>query len=221
MLITKKEAAEILGVTSRSVYRYILKGHLKEVQRDGGIFLESEEVEALKVAHENPIKKIDGTIVNKLLAMIKEQRSEIDTIKRVLNLYNEPLELEDFSIRAYYNTAAELDILNWPKDWKTEWPMFILRLREEDLFQLERVMETPHPWKAFLKMLMVIQEILKKEKDYENLQLFNAARKHLNILISIWCEVKGEPKPATYMSTEEFGKFAIARLREKLLKEKL
>jgi len=218
MLITKKEAARILGVTPRTLYRYIEKGRLKQIDKNSRLYLESSEVEAFKLALEEPIKDIDKMIVNKLFAMIKEQKSEIDTIKRVLNLYYEPLELEDFSLRAYYTAALELDIKGWPEGWKSDWPTFIMRMREEDFFQLERVLSDPHPWKPFLKMVMVLQDILRKEKDLEHLQLFSAARKHLNNLITVWCETKGEPKVSQHMSTEDFGKFAIARLREKLSK---
>jgi len=218
MLITKKEAERVLGVTSRTIYRYIEKGYLKQIDKNKRLYLDSEEVEGLKKALEDPVKDIDKTIISKLFAMIKEQRSEIDTIKRILNLYYEPLELEDFSIKAYYSTALDLKIETWPEGWRSEWPLFIMRLREEDLFQLEKVVSDPHPWKPFLKMIMVIQEILKKEKDIQHLELFSAARKHLNNLITVWCEIKGEPKVHQQMSSSEFGKFTIARLREKLSK---
>jgi hypothetical protein len=164
------------------------------------------------------MKKMDSVMISKMQAQIREQQADIDTIKKVLDLYNEPLHLEDFSIKSLYNAAIALEIDTWEKGWEQEWAELLIRFREEDLFQLEKITEDRHPWKPFYKLIMVIQELLRVKENYELLELYNSAREHFRKLILIWLEIKNESSLLDKLPKSEFGKLAIIKLREKYKK---
>ena len=214
-LITRTEAMKILGVQRRVLFKYMKRGYLRKVNHNSRLYLDRDDVLAFKEAQENPLSKPDAVILAKVCAQVREQQGEIDVIKRLLDLYNEPLNLEDFSINALYSAAIALDISTWDEGWENEWAELLVRFREEDLFQLERITGDEHPWKPFYKLIMVIQELLKAKNNKELNSLLDAAREHFRKLILIWIEIKNSPRMLDTLPRSEFGRFVMARLREK------
>ncbi len=219
-IITRTRAAKIMGVKPITIEDYVRKGYLTRISIHGRIYVDKNEVEALKNGISSPVKDVNGIIVSKLTALIKEQQKDIEVIKRILNMYNEPLDMEDFSIEALYKAAIELRFESWPVDWINEWISTFIRMRCEDFFQLERITGDEHPWKPFLKLIMIIQDILRKEKKFDELETANSARAHLDEIINIWCQVKNKSVKDTKLEVAEFGKIAIYNIRERYLKLK-
>lgn len=217
-LISKEEACAMLNVKLRTLYKYLERGYLRKVNKKNRLFLVKKDVETLIVALKDPINVADKILISKLYAQIREQENDLNIIKRIMNLYYEPLELEDFSITALYRAAERLEISDWEDGWEDEWGTLILRMREEDLFQLEKITGDEHPWKPFYKLLLVTQEIFRKRGDYTYAEQYNAAREHLKKLITIWCEIKNKPKALEHLPKEEFGKWVVTRLRERYKK---
>jgi len=219
-LITRTEASKILGVTERTLFTYLERGYLKKVVKQKRIYLVKSELEQLKEAIQNPLQIVDKLLFLKLQLQIKEQQADLDTIKRILNLYYEPLEMPDFSILSMYKTAERLDFETWESNWEEDWAIFVLRLREEDLLQLERITNEEHPWEPFHKLLLVVQGVLEKRNDYKLLDLYAAAREHLRKLIIIWLELKKSPRILELLPAEEVGMWAIRKLRQKYMGKK-
>jgi len=218
--ITRTRAAKILGVKPKTLESYIWKKYLTKIVMHGRIYVDRTEVEALRNGMNNPVPEVSGIVINKLAAILKEQQKDIEVIKRVLDMYNEPLDMEDDSISALYRAAIDLRIESWPENWIEEWTNTILRMRCEDFFQLEKATTDEHPWKPFLKLMMIIQDVLRKNKEFERLEIANSARGHLDNLVKVWCEVKGKPKDATKLEASEFGRIAICNIRDRYLKSK-
>lgn len=191
------------------------KGYLRKINYHKRLYLDKKDVLAFKRALHDPIKGPDAIILTKLQGQVREQQNDIDTIKRILDLYNEPLELEDFSIHALYKAASALDIPSWEEGWEKEWGELLIRFREEDLFQLEKITSDEHPWKPFYKLIMVIQELMLKQNKQEYIELYNSAREHFRKLILIWIEIKNSPKALDQLPKSEFGKAVLLQLRNK------
>lgn len=217
-LITKSEACRLLGIQKRTLYKYLNRGYIKKVNHEHHIYLDKKDVLKFREALENPLPKTDAITVAKMNAQMREQEEDIKLIKRVLDLYNEPLELEDFSIHALYSAVTALEIETWDEGWEREWGELLVRFREEDFFQLERITGDDHPWKPFYKFLLVVQEIIRKREDKELNELYSAAREHFRKLILIWIEIKQSPKILDTLPKSEFGRWAITRLRERYSK---
>jgi len=218
--ITRTRAAKILGVKPKTLESYICKKYLTKIVMHGRIYVDKTEVEALKNGMNNPVPDVSGIIINKITAILKEQQKDIEVIKRVLDMYNEPLDMGDQSILALYKAAIELDIQSWPENWVEEWTSTIIRMRCEDFFQLEKLTNDENPWRPFLKIMMIIQDLLRKNKEFEKLTVANSARGHIDSLIKIWCEVKSRPNDANKLNASDFGKIAIGNIRERYLKSK-
>ncbi len=219
-IITRTRAAKIIGVKPVTIEDYLRKGYLNRIVIHGRIYVDKDEAEALKAGLNSPVKDVNGVIVSKLTAIIREQQKDIEVIKRILNMYNEPLDMEDFSIEALYKAAIELRFESWPEDWIDEWIATIIRMRCEDLFQLEKITNDEHPWKPFLKLIIIIQDVLRKEKKFDVLETANSARAHLDEIINVWCQVKNKPSRNIKLEVAEFGKIAIYNIRERYLKLK-
>lgn len=217
-LISRTQACEILGVKERTIYNYLQKGYLKKVSKKKRIYLVKQDVENFKKSLEAPLPAPDRLMITKLYAEVRQQQKDIELIQKVLNLHHEPLNLPDFSMLALYNALETLDINNWDSGWEEEWGEIILRLREEDFFQLETLTKNPQPWKPFYKFMQTAQDIFSKQKNHELIKIYAAAREHLKTLVLIWLEVKNTPKVLDELPPEEFGKWIIAKLKTKYKK---
>lgn len=214
-LITKSEACKLLGVQKRTLYKYLNRGYIKKVNHQNRIYLDKKDILKFRGALENPLPKTDAITVAKMNAQMREQEEDIKLIKRVLDLYNEPLELPDFSIHALYTAVCGLELDTWDEGWEKEWAELLIRFREEDFFQLEKITGDEHPWKPFYKFILVVQELIRKREDRELTELYNAAREHFRKLILIWLEIKQSPKELDTLPKSEFGRWVMARMREK------
>lgn len=220
-LVSRTDACNTLGVTERTLFTYLEKGYLKKVVKQKRIYLVKSEIELLRKAIENPLQIVDKVLFLKMQFQLKEQQADLDTMKRILNLYYEPLEMPDFSILAMYKTAERLDFETWDNNWEEDWATFILRLREEDFLQLERLTENEHPWKPFHKLLLVVQSALEEKHEYKLLDLYAAAREHLRKLIVIWLEIKKAPRILELLPPDEVGTWTINKLRKRYLNKKV
>jgi hypothetical protein len=176
--MTKKEAAKFLGVTERTINNYITKGYLKQE-------ITEEDLKQLKSATNSliPFNKIS---FNKLLLQVEKQERELNIIKRVLNLYNEPHHLNDKTILAIYDMAEVNKIKYWPDDWQFQWADFISRLTEKDLDQLEKLSSDKHPWLKFYKLCSSIEEM---NLSPEINSLYKFAIHHVLQLAVVWVKI--------------------------------
>ena len=120
-LVSRTDACNTLGVTERTLFTYLEKGYLKKVVKQKRIYLVKSEIELLRKAIENPLQIVDKVLFLKMQFQLKEQQADLDTMKRILNLYYEPLEMPDFSILAMYKTAERLDFETWDNNWEEDW----------------------------------------------------------------------------------------------------
>lgn len=218
-LISRTEACELLNVEMRTMFHYLNKGYLKKIERGRRTYLSKNDVLLFKKALEDPLINPDKLLLTKIYLQVQQQQLDIDTVKKLLDLYHEPLNLEDFSILALYNAATALDIQSWDENWEQDWLELLIRFREEDFFQLEKVTKDPHPWKPFYKLILVTQDILDKRGDKELVEKYTSVRERFKKLILIWCEIKNSPRALVTLPAKEFGKHFIARLIKKYSKK--
>lgn len=210
--MTKKEAANFLNVTERTITNYICKGYLTKELRE-------EDVKQLKLSLNSSIPFNKVSFMN-LLLKVEKQEKELEVIKRILNIYSEPLNLNDQTLIAIYNMADIKKIESWPEDWAIQWVDFISRLSDKELSRLEQLAHDPHPWIKFYNLCKAILEIV---QQLELKGLYNHALNHLLQLTNVWIRLRNKNSEVIkILHNEPFTDKVISTLlATKLSNEKL
>lgn len=200
--MTKKEAAKMLAVTERTINNYISKGYLtKELTED--------EVKRLTVVDKVKIPFNRVSFIN-LFLKVETQEKELEVIKRILNMYKEPLNLSDSTLSSLYTLAdiSKKDL--WPKDWLVEWTNVICRLSEKEFMKLSELHNDPHPW---LRFLTLVNYVLSQNISESINLLYTHTKASLLQQANIWTQIKGSSKEvAEVIHSEPFSKNLIANL---------
>lgn len=185
-LMNKKEAATFLGVTERTITNYINRGYLNPDRVTGEI----NEVELKQFSRiiDTPIP-LNKLSFSKLLMKVERQERELGVIKRILDIYDEPLALTDSALMSLYNMAdiAKKDM--WPEGWEVYWADYLNRLDDDVFMRIEQLTKDQHPWIKFYNLCKALQEL---KLSHELNMLYSRARYKLVSFAYIWAKYKGE-----------------------------
>lgn len=211
-ILTKKRAADILGLSERSVYRYMQLGRLRVVYEGKMSGIPEEEVYKLKQVLTGPTpSKLD---VSMLLARVLTLENKVAVLERIANVHYEPLNLTLPEYRTLHQMAEVFATQGWAPHVEEQWADTLVRLKLEDLEKLEEALEDPHPWRAFLKLassmhLNCYQTELRPQ--------FAAGKNNVVSIATIWCTLKGE-SPKTFDLLMERDASPNRKLMKKLAK---
>ena len=191
--LRKAEAAGLLGVTERCIYNYVKRGYLRSVKEGKYVGVMREDVLELKEAIETdlpfPINKIT---ISKMVGRISRLESEMDIVKRMLNLRRRPLDLNIAELNSAYESANYFISTPCPKEGVGAWADFFVRMNDEDLERISKERGDPHPWRVFYKLCNILLEGARIDNDRDSEELLMSGRANLKTLVSIWTETKGE-----------------------------
>lgn len=192
--ITRARAAEMLGMSERNVYRLIRQGLLRRASlgKDTGVL--EDDVLALSLVRaeraavgpgEFPVNQ--ATLAT-MMARLQSLESRVAIVHRLLNLESAPLILTDPEALSLYHSATELAENGWAPFVEEQWAQTFVRMRIENLEQLERLTSDPHPWRAFHRLCATMLLVPFDKNLRDGLSLGKA---NLFALIGIWCQLNG------------------------------
>lgn len=186
--VTKEKAAAILDCHLVTIYKYIKKGYLRTETKGRHILVCEDDLLQFKKAKDEPLPfPVNKITIAQLFARVTVLESYVSVIRRLLNIKYEPLSLTDPEIRNLYLMATEYAINGWPPHAEEMWADTFVRMKMEDLQQLEQVTEDPHPWRPFLRLAASMHT-----QGYDHKDQFAAGRNNVHVLGSLWCQLKGE-----------------------------
>jgi len=193
--ITTKQAAEKLGVSVRSIYRYAKKGILKTECRGRKLYINENDLFQLKKGRREIITSpLQRDIVAKLITEIDDLKNRVATISKFLNIRNEPLNLTLPEYELFYKAADQYSAEGWPPHIEEIWSENFARMRVEDFEQIEAATGDPHPWRPFLR-LATTMHLNPYNKDLR--EIFGAGKNNIQNVAGIWCVLKDE-SPRTF-----------------------
>ncbi len=188
--ITKKEAADLLKVSSRTISRYMDKGLIHFEYRSKVAYLLEEDILRLDKNRKDPA----GTPLNRYT--FERMQIELDALKaqmavvlRILNLQHMELTLTSPEYKNLYDSANQLTAEGWPPHAEEQWSEMFLRIRIEDLEKIEPLVNDPHPWRAFLRLA---SSMYLHPWDRSLREIFAEGKKRLEQVAGMWCVLRGE-----------------------------
>ena len=200
--LTKEKAALILGVSSRTVYRYLAQGLLIPAYDGRRIGVWEEDALKLKKIQQQDIPTaLDRELFLKMVTELETLKSQMSAVMRILNIKYEHLNLTDPEYRTLNLMAEQYSLEGWPPQAEEQWADTFVRLRIEDLENLERVTKDPHPWRVLLR-LATTMHLNTYDKSLQDQMA--AGKNNIYQTAGIWCVLKGEsPKAFTMMAQRD------------------
>jgi excisionase family DNA binding protein len=193
--ISTKEAAERLGCTTRTIYRYTQKGILQAECRGRQLYiLEDDILQHQKGKRELLTSPLDRNVIAKLIVEIQDLKGKVATISKFLNIRNEPLNLTIPEYSLFYQAADQYSKEGWPPHIEEMWSENFSRMRIEDLTALEQATGDAHPWRPFLRL---VTTMYLNPWNPELRDMFGAGMNNVERLGGMWCVLK-EESPRTF-----------------------
>jgi len=170
--MTVEEAARHLGVSTRSVRKYIAQGLLSTRRADGSRrkWLVPDEVEELRKDKHDSTKRVPAVQRREVLetrAVLRRLRAEMDVVLRVLDMHEEPLRLDAGNAATLHEAALhEIKSTAWTLAELQQWADVLLRLNEEDLVVVAVTAGT-RPWSAFLRLCVDMIVYVYEQPSYK------------------------------------------------------
>lgn len=191
--IARTRAAEILGMSERNVYRLIRKGLLRRAPlgQDTGV-LEDDVLAYVRARAERAASGPAELAVNQaslatMMARLQAVESRLAIVFRLLNIEAAPMTLTDPEALSLYRSATELAENGWSPFVEAQWAQTFVRVRIENLEQIERLTGDPHPWRV-LHRLCATMLLVPYDKNLMN--ELSLGKANLFSLIGIWCQLK-------------------------------
>lgn len=192
--LKKERAAALLGVSRRTIFRYLERGLLKPAFDGKQIGVWEEDVLKLKNAREiDAPTALDRDLVMKLMVEIDTLQGQMATVLRILNVKFDALNLTDPEYRSLYAMIDTYSVQGWSPHIEQQMADTFVRLRIEDFERLEAVTGDPHPWRPILR-LATTMHLSAFDRGLQD-QLA-AGRSNVHNISGMWCTLKGSSPKA-------------------------
>lgn len=170
-LMTIEEAAAHLGVSQRSVRKFISDGFLSTTRQPGSRrkWLQPLEVEELRKDRLN--FKLGSRLTRKeffrLRARVTQLEGQMEVVLRMLDAKSNPLNMDkDYASTLYEACVAQLHRGGWTADEISPWTQVFLRISEEDFRTVRDAGDDPKPWKPFLRLCTAMSAHIVRMEEY-------------------------------------------------------
>jgi excisionase family DNA binding protein len=184
------EAARQLGVSERTIYRYVRRGRLRQATQGSQRGVRRDDLEQLQRSVEDPaLPPVNKLTLAYSFNQIRLLRQEMDLLVQTIDLGRPPLDLSPEQLVAHH-AAARRRVQDADITAGRDWIEFLLRLRDGDLKVIERKTGDPHPWIPFYELV----EMLRSPGDERTMRLIGAACSHIEKLVFAWITQKCGPR---------------------------
>lgn len=193
--LTIQQAAKLLNVSDRSIYRYATRGIFQSKCEGKNTFVLEDDVLNWKKGRRDLLSQpLERDIVQKLMAEVQTLKTQVATCMRILNIRFDPF---NFTIPEYehlYRTADHLSTHGWSPHDEEMWAEYFVRFRVEDFEKIELATQDKHPWRPFLRLATSMHV---NPYNTELSDMFAAGRTSLQQVAGVWCVIK-EESPRTF-----------------------
>lgn len=211
--ISVEEAAEILGCSTERVGRLAEHGMMKHRQSGKDLLVDGEDVRAvarLGISDELPAAELIHE-----LRMLKAKVARLETSINMLFQVNEMAASSmtdvdiDNLVQLHRVVEADLASEEWPTDRLLSYCEVLIKLSEEDIDRLNRVLETDHSWEPFYRMLINVSSYTANHPDLStNLglqrvrELLTTARSNLRSIALFFVHISNNYSPSRDLLAE-------------------
>jgi hypothetical protein len=169
-LFTIQQAAEHLGVSTRTLTTYMASGHLSVYRKKGSSrkYLDPQQVEELRSA------KVEGekTTVRRaefvlLRAQVARLRENMEVVLRVLDARGSPIRMTaEYAKQVYLLASSQLRQGGWTDAELKSWAEIFMRIDEADLEKMAKAVEDKKPYVVLLRLASAMIASVMARKDY-------------------------------------------------------
>jgi excisionase family DNA binding protein len=211
--LTVDQAAAILGVTKRSIYRYVKRGLLKgEYDGHNTVVLEEDLKQIKKGRHDALSSPVKRDMVTALQVQVQTLQMQMATVMRILNVRYTPLDLTVPEYLSLYKSAEEMSTQGWSPQHEEIWSEYFVRITVEDMEGIETATGDKHPWRPFLRLVTTMHL---SPYNRQLTEMFAAGRSNVQQVAGVWCVIK-EESPRTFDILQERDAAPIKKLVRRL-----
>lgn len=191
-LITNKQAAQLLGCTTRSISRYIRDGLLRPLKKGKLHALDEDEVRHFKESRANSGKvpmPLTQANFQQLWDEHQLMKGQLRTVMRLLDIKYERLNYSNEQLWAAWTQAKSYAVDGWPPHVEGQWADLFVRMHVDDIEQLAKISGEEHPWRPFYTLCTCMWHAPFDKSLREQLL---AGRNHMQHLAYLWGRHRGE-----------------------------
>jgi len=165
-LITKEEAAKLLGVRPSTIGRYWRNGKLSYRLVGNRRRCIEAEVIHLKESRENITYERMRDMIVRLQYQVAQLEKTIEIHSKKLNL-RKTVMFSDSDLEGLYTIAKEQAIKKVSADSAMSWSSALCSLGESDISRLKNLVNDPFPWNKFIGLIEVMANNIKRKRTYD------------------------------------------------------
>lgn len=153
-LLSYSAAADFLGVSLRTIHRYLARGILMRVDDKGKPCIPLVSAESARGRLHNGRMPTSSALHARLLeGELHELEQLLGTVETVLDLENTSLNLSDEEALSLYESVSRFSSVSiWPPDSEATFARIFVQLRAVDIRQIDRLAKTQDSWRPFLEL---------------------------------------------------------------------
>jgi len=211
-LLTIKQAANILGVTSRTVRSWCSTGRLQPVHISGGVrqtirFRRSDILAMADTKLRNLTFPEVASIATRNQAELSTLSKIVERISFVLGLDHEPLKLDEDSVLHEYTLAKEIpdEEIEYLAEDILKWARYLYSITEEYLLLVKDYTGDEEPWRPFLMAARHLcsnapRDEFDSDKELESAYAYmELARRHIMHVSYFFVRINNGDRIATRM----------------------
>lgn len=188
--VTIDKAAEFLGVSRRSIYVYIKRGHLRTKKEGIGSTVLREDLltyKELRARNDLPYP-INKMTVGRLDARVQMLEKQLSVVLRMLDLRHEPLGLSASELSGLYVMCEHHVVNQWSPHDEQIWMTTFIRISLEDFEEMAKLVADEHPWRPFYQL---VKAMLQSPCDVDNKLQLNAGKANMEKIANVWSNSRG------------------------------
>lgn len=213
--VTVKQAARILEVSTRSIFRYCKRGVLQSKCEGRHTLVLEDDVLVMKKGRRDALSSpLNRDIISKQQAEIQTLKTQMATVMRILNVRYDPFAFTVPEYENLYRTADRLSTEGWSPYDEELWADYFVRFRVEDFEKLELATNDVHPWRPFLRLAASMHA---NPYNSELRDLLGAGRNNIHQAAGLWSTQKQE-SPRIFDSLLERDAAPLKKLMRRMQK---
>lgn len=165
-LITKEEAAKLLGVQPSTVGRYWRTGKLSYRLVGNKRRCIEAEVLHLKEARDNITTEQVRDKIVRLEYRVNQLEKIIEVLSKKVNLRKTIL-FSDSDLEGLYMIAKDQSITKVSADSAMSWSAALCSIGESDISRLKNLVDDPFPWNKFIYLIELMANNIKRKRTYD------------------------------------------------------
>jgi hypothetical protein len=198
--MSRQAAAQQLGVTERTIFKYVRDGWLGRVVQGEEVGVSRRDVQSLTSESRQTPLQCNRRTVELLRSRVELMADRVRQAELLLDL-QQPLGMNMVALTSLLLRARDCLRDGWEAGAETMWAAVFLKLSSEDLDRVGRASKNrddTYPWIPFFRLCLAMQ---KAARAPELLTLLRLGRANIERLALTWRERHGFDLPGEFRTT--------------------